>query len=50
MPIFSDSKEKVVQIGKEIKFSGEEKFIQERETIANEIQEELNRLAKTKNK
>ena len=50
VPVFSDSKEKVVQVGKEIKFSGEEKFIQERETIANEIQEELNRLAKTKNK
>lgn len=45
VPIFSDSDEKVVRVGKEIQFTGNELFIHEREKIADEIQMELNRLA-----
>lgn len=48
VPIFADSDHKIVRVGKEIKFTGEEKFIQEREKIATEIKDEMNRLAETK--
>lgn len=48
VPIFSDSEHKVVRVGKEIKFTGEQHFIQERGKIASEIKDEMNRLAQIK--
>ena len=45
VPLFSDSDHKIVRVGKEITFTGREKFIDEREKIADEITNELNRLA-----
>ena len=50
VPIYSDSKEKVIRIGKEVKFTGKENFNQEQEKIARKIREELNHLAQIKNK
>lgn len=45
VPLFSDSDHKIVRVGQEITFTGREKFIDEREKIADEIKNELNRLA-----
>lgn len=45
IPIFSDSKKREVRSGKSIQFTGDKKFIEERREIANQLQEELNRLS-----
>ncbi len=45
LPIFADSDAKMVRVGEEIQFTGDKAFIDERETIAEKIKEELNRLA-----
>ena len=45
MPLFSNSDHKIVRVSQEITFTGREKFIDEREKIADEIKNELNRLA-----
>lgn len=50
VPIFSDRKNKVVRVGKEIRFSGTEKFLFERKEIADKIKEELNRLSQANEK
>lgn len=45
IPIFSDRKNRLVRVGQEIRFTGEEKFIIERKQIARDLQNELNRLS-----
>lgn len=45
VPILSDKKNHCVRVGRRIHFTGERLFIDERQDIANEIREELNRLA-----
>lgn len=45
VPIFSDNIKNEVYSGKEIRFTGNMKFIEERKEIAQELQNELNRLA-----
>lgn len=45
VPILSDKENKCVRVGRRIHFTGDRLFIDERKDIANEIREELNRLA-----
>lgn len=44
-PVFSDHEKNIVRIGNKIHFTGEKPFIEERKIVANQIKEELNRLA-----
>lgn len=48
IPVFSDQKERIVRVGREIRFTGKEKFIIERKEIAEELRLELNRLSEVK--
>ena len=45
VPLLADSNHNTVRMGREISFTGKETFINEREKIAGEIKDELNRLA-----
>lgn len=45
VPILTDKENKCVRVGRRIHFTGDRLFIDERKDIANEIREELNRLA-----
>lgn len=45
VPVFSDQENHIVRAGKEIRFTGDQKFIEERKQIAETIQNELNRLS-----
>lgn len=48
LPVLSDTEDHVVRFGKMIRFKGDEKFIIERKKVADEIRDELNRLANFK--
>lgn len=45
IPVFSDQKENIVRVGKEVQFTGQDLFIHERKEVADKIRRELNRLA-----
>lgn len=48
IPVFSDQKERIIRVGEEIQFTGEQPFMEERSEIAETIQNELNRLSEVK--